>query len=103
MPTMSLYHITSLSLPGSVAPNCLTHMELSDVEVGLDRTQFPCLILQKHPQLLQACPGGHRERKGWRKRKEKEKTKREEVSVCRLTTVAIYFQAQELLVSQSPR
>lgn len=72
---MSLYHITSLSLPGSVAPNCLTHMELSDVEVGLDRTQFPCLILQKHPQLLQACPG-RTERKRGMKRKQRTKERK---------------------------
>lgn len=48
-------------------------MELSDVEVGLDRTQFPRLIFQKHPQLLQACPGGiEKERDGGKEKKQDE-------------------------------
>lgn len=33
-----------------------THMQLSDVEVRLDWTQFPRLVLQKHPQLFQPSP-----------------------------------------------
>lgn len=38
----------------------LTHMELGNVKVGFDWTQFPRLIFQKHPQLFQPCPEGLR-------------------------------------------
>lgn len=31
-------------------------MQLSDVEVRLDRAQFPRLVLQEHPQLFQSGP-----------------------------------------------
>lgn len=34
-----------------------THVELGDVEVGLDRAQLPRLVLQEHSQLLQSGPG----------------------------------------------
>lgn len=34
----------------------LTHVKLGDVKVGLDGAQFPCLIFQEHPQLLQSRP-----------------------------------------------
>lgn len=56
----------------------LTHVELGDVKVRLDRTQFPCFIFQKHPQLFQPCPKGLRKKDkewGWSTKGQEEQLK----------------------------
>ena len=81
-----------------------THMELGDVKVGLDGTQFPRLIFQKHPQLFQSCPEGLKETKGggdeYKKRTRRvKKLKRTSLSICDLLPFRTF---KLLLCSESP-
>ncbi len=83
---MSAAALRSLRLSDMI----LTHMQLGDVKVRLDRAQFPRLIFQKHPQLFQSGPKGLRRKKrerGWSKEKKDKKKKSEKVKPKRSTSV----------------